>query len=63
MQSVLEGPADEGRTYSVSISRLGSFQGYEGKCSRGKWSEIQNVNCCDINPTEYRAGEENNVIR
>lgn len=61
---MLEGPADERRTYSVNHQQTGqSFQGYEGKCSRGKWSEIQNVNFCDINPTKYRAGEEKDVIR
>lgn len=50
MQSVLEGPAEEGRTYSVNHQQTGqSFEAYEGKCSRGNWSEIQNVNFCDIN--------------
>lgn len=40
-----------------TISGLGSFEGYEGKCSRGKWSEIQNISFCDKNPTKHEAGE------
>lgn len=56
MESVPEGPAYEGKTYSVNHQQTGqSFEGYEGKCSRGKWSEIQNVNFCE---PKYRAGEE-----
>lgn len=44
-QSVPEGPADKGKTYSVNHRQTGHrFEGNEGKCSRGKWSEIQNVN-------------------
>lgn len=54
-----EGPAGEGKTYSVNHRQTGQrFEGNEGKCSRGKWSEIQNVNFCDKNPPKLSAGEE-----
>lgn len=37
VQSVLEGPAEEGRTYSGNQLQTGhSLEVYEGKCSRGQ---------------------------
>lgn len=57
VQSVLEGPAEEGRTYSGNQLQTGhSLEVYEGKCSRGQL--VWNTKRKRLWQVESRAGEE-----